>query len=243
MELLNRCLQWVRRQRIGAELRPAYLKVLAFNVALTAAVVLVFAAVYGMSPPEAVQSVLFHALLQMGIVTGIFLIAQRSLTASATDRYLQAVRDFLPGRQQDDILRELSENIRSEMADRAGELGRPLSRAEQEAILEQIGSPIVVASRYRGDERSVTFGRQLIGPALFPLYLKILLFNVALVVTVLGTLPVALGKPATNMLPMLLLNLCLQFVVITVVFAVFERFRDSLFGWQFPGARPSSPEE
>ena len=43
------------------------------------------------------------------------------------DRYLQAVRFFLPRRQQDDIVRELSENLLSQMEDRAEELGRPLS--------------------------------------------------------------------------------------------------------------------
>ena len=43
------------------------------------------------------------------------------------DRYLQAVRFFLPRRQQDDIVRELSENLLSQMEDRAEELGRPLT--------------------------------------------------------------------------------------------------------------------
>lgn len=45
------------------------------------------------------------------------------------NRYLQAVKVFLPHRQQDDILRELSENLMAQMEDRAETLGRPLTDA------------------------------------------------------------------------------------------------------------------
>ena len=44
------------------------------------------------------------------------------------ERYLQAVRFFLPKHQQDDIVRELSENLVSEMEDREEACGRPLTR-------------------------------------------------------------------------------------------------------------------
>ena len=37
---------------------------------------------------------------------------------------------------------------------------------------------MAVAARYRGDERSVTFGGRLIGPELFPTYMKVLAVNV-----------------------------------------------------------------
>ena len=43
------------------------------------------------------------------------------------ERYLNAVRFFLPQKNQDDIVRELSENLISQMEDRQEELGRPLS--------------------------------------------------------------------------------------------------------------------
>ena len=42
------------------------------------------------------------------------------------ERYLNAVRFFLPRRQQDDIVRELSENLASEFEDRSQALGRDL---------------------------------------------------------------------------------------------------------------------
>src|SRR5436305_11555632 len=98
------------------------------------------------------------------------------------DRYLKAVKAYLPGKQQDDILNELSENLRSQMEDRAAELGRPLTDAEQEAFLLRHGNPIEVAGRYLTDQRSFTFGRQVIGPVLFPLYVKILALNLGIAV-------------------------------------------------------------
>ena len=95
------------------------------------------------------------------------------------DRYVQAVRFFLPPRQQDDIVRELSENLISQMEDREEELGRPLNEEEQVRILRQHGHPMVVAGRYRSQQ-------QLIGPVFFPLYLFSLQvgLGIALLVTV-----------------------------------------------------------
>jgi hypothetical protein len=95
------------------------------------------------------------------------------------DRYLQAVRFFLPARQQDDIVRELSENLISRMEDREEELGHPLDEAEQAAILRHHGHPMVVAGRYRS-------WQHLIGPTFFPLYLFVVKagLGVALLVTV-----------------------------------------------------------
>src|SRR5713101_1518079 len=90
------------------------------------------------------------------------------------DRYVSAVRTYLPEDQQDDIVTELSANIQSEMDDREATLGRPLSEAEQEAILQQHGHPMIVAGRYRPNQGSLVFGRQWIGPTLFPFYLRTL---------------------------------------------------------------------
>ena len=82
------------------------------------------------------------------------------------DRYLRAVRDYLPRGQQDDIINELSDNLQSRIEDEAAARGRPLSETEEAAILKEFGHPMAVAARYRGDERSVTFGGRLIGPEL-----------------------------------------------------------------------------
>lgn len=95
------------------------------------------------------------------------------------ERYLQAVRFFLPRQQQDDIVRELSENLISQMEDREEELGRPLTEDEQADILRRHGHPMLVAGRYRSHQ-------QLIGPVFFPIYVFALKagVGVALLVTV-----------------------------------------------------------
>ena len=96
------------------------------------------------------------------------------------DHYLKSVRSCLPAAQRDDIVSELSENIHSQIEDKEAELGRPLNEADVQAILKQLGHPLLVASRYRHDQRSVSFGRQWIGPVLFPFYIKVLSFNLGL---------------------------------------------------------------
>lgn len=79
------------------------------------------------------------------------------------DRYLQAIEFWLPKRQRRDIIAELSEDLRSQLEEKEGELGRKLKDAEVEAILKRCGPPMEVASRYLPK-------RYLIGPTLFPIY-------------------------------------------------------------------------
>ena len=50
------------------------------------------------------------------------------------DRYLHAVKFWLPRKQKDDIIAELSEDLRSQIEDREAELGHPLTDAEVEPI-------------------------------------------------------------------------------------------------------------
>ncbi len=144
------------------------------------------------------------------------------------DRYLKTVGSYLPKSQRADIIRELSENIRSQMEDRETELGQPLNETEQEAILKQVGNPLVVAGRFQKDQRTVAFGRQLIGPALFPLYAKVLCVNLAITLVICITTVVVLadlGKSVTpfGTVPAVLLQLLLQFSIITVIFTVAEK--------------------
>ena len=79
------------------------------------------------------------------------------------ERYLQNVRLSLPAARREDIIRELAEDIRTQVADREEELGRALTEDEQEAVLKHFGHPLALATRY-GPQRHV------IGPALFPVY-------------------------------------------------------------------------
>lgn len=48
-------------------------------------------------------------------------------------RYRKAVAKALPEAQREDIIRALSEDVRSEMEDKQSELGRPLTEEEQTA--------------------------------------------------------------------------------------------------------------
>jgi len=105
------------------------------------------------------------------------------------DRYLQAVKTFLPKSRQNDILKELSENILSQMEDKEAELGRPLNEDEQAAIIKQHGHPMTVASRYRSRQ-------QLIGPTMFPAYwfvLKAALLGAFAVYVVIATIAALIG--------------------------------------------------
>lgn len=102
------------------------------------------------------------------------------------ERYLQAVRVFLPARQQDDIVRELSENLISQVEDREEELGRPLTEDEQADLLRRHGHPMSVAGRYRQQQ-------YLIGPAFFPIYLHALKLGVAIAALVTFVLAALTG--------------------------------------------------
>jgi hypothetical protein len=79
------------------------------------------------------------------------------------DRYLQAVKFWLPKEQKQDIIAELSEDLRSRIEEEETELQRKLNESEVEAILKQLGRPVLVANRYLPREH-------LIGPVLFPIY-------------------------------------------------------------------------
>jgi|SRR5215469_15820089 len=141
------------------------------------------------------------------------------------DRYLKAVGKGLPEAQCEDIIRELSEDIRSEMEDKLSELGRLPTEAEQQALLKQRGNPLLLAARYRQDHRTLAFGRQLIGPILFPFYIKVLSFNLGL--TFIATIFVVLGVSGqkisfNDILSTCLLQLFIQAGVVTLIFALAE---------------------
>lgn len=78
------------------------------------------------------------------------------------DRYLNAVAAQLPQSQRADIVAELRDMILSRFEEKEEALGRPLTEAEQEEILRDIGHPLVVAARYGSGPQHV------VGPELFP---------------------------------------------------------------------------
>ena len=80
------------------------------------------------------------------------------------NRYLQAIKFWLPKDQKQDIIAELSEDLRSQIDDREAELGRKLNESEVADMLKQRGRPVLVANCFLPQDH-------LIGPVLFPIYL------------------------------------------------------------------------
>lgn len=78
------------------------------------------------------------------------------------EAYLHAVALLLPKAQREDITAELRDTILTRIEAREAELGRTLTPDEIEAVLREIGHPLVVAARYREGPQ------HLIGPALYP---------------------------------------------------------------------------
>ena len=157
------------------------------------------------------------------------------------DHYLKAVRIYLPATpDKDDILVELAEHLRVKLDERADELGRSLTEFEQEAVLAEHGNPSVVAGRYGASNLGFSFGWQIIGPELFPLYSRILLAQCALIVVVVTAVDVylqrRLGSPARYLVPM-----AVQGFIMTTIFACIDRLQrrsrataGESAGWSFP---------
>jgi len=144
------------------------------------------------------------------------------------DRYLKAVQSCLPEAQREDIINELGENLRSQIEDKEAAVGRPITEAEVEAMLKEHGHPLIVAGRYRQDQRSVAFGRQWIGPVLFPFYIKVLKFNLGLTSIVLLVVFTALfvggtSVPLASIFPTFVWPFLIQFGVLTVIFSLADR--------------------
>lgn len=149
------------------------------------------------------------------------------------DRYLQAVRFWLPRNQQDDIIAELRDDLHSQIEERESSLGRPLNQDELVAILQQAGHPMRVAGRYLPQQ-------SLIGPALFPLYTFVLkavaLGYLAPWILVWIAMMVFIPSYRASHSGMALLGTWTHFWTlafmlvgaITVIFAVLERFQSRI---------------
>ncbi len=140
------------------------------------------------------------------------------------DRYLQAIRFWLPRRTQEDIVRELAEDIRSEIEEREAQSGHALGDADLEAILLRRGAPRTVALRYFPN-------RYLIGPLLLPIYglvLRVVLLWVLLPLTILVSASAVATSADPGIAALAAAGRYLQsaisgFAMITLVFAILER--------------------
>jgi hypothetical protein len=139
------------------------------------------------------------------------------------DRYLQAVKRHLPWQRQDDIIAELRANLESQLDEKEAELGRPLTPAEAEEWVRQLGSPVQMAAHYQPQQ-------YLIGPALYPAYLYVLRLAgmwAVVIYIIVSTVILVLG-PSTSGAAIAQAALRLPFILmqvaawITLTFAAIE---------------------
>jgi hypothetical protein len=136
------------------------------------------------------------------------------------ERYIAAVKFWLPAKLKDDIAAELAEDIRSQIEEAEARSGRPLTEDEVAALLKARGNPLLVASRYLPQHT-------LIGPQLYPVYIFVLKIVaaislappfIALLVAIIhgDTVPLnRLANPFDSLL--------MSFATVTIIFALIER--------------------
>ena len=154
------------------------------------------------------------------------------------DRYLQAVKKYLPKNRRDDIAAELRSNILEQVEDKEASLGRPLTIEEEEEVLRKHGHPMQVAARYMPQQ-------QLIGSTVFPYYwftLKAALPMALLAYTVVMSLTF-ISQPVTfaRVLGMLLrfpqialytaFWITIVFIVMDFAQAKYVKKSDTLYAW------------
>ena len=163
------------------------------------------------------------------------------------------VRRHLRWKKQDDIVAELRANLESQLEDREGALGRPLTEAEMEAWLKQMGPPQQMAARYQP-------AQYLIGPAVFPTFkyvLRLALTWTFVVYGLVSTLLIATHAPGAGSVAGALVRLpwVLMYSAawVTLVFAGvefgaarypqrFPEFAPGAMGWS-PASLPLEPTE
>jgi hypothetical protein len=141
------------------------------------------------------------------------------------DRYLHAVKFWLPKAQQQDILAELAEDLHSQIDDRESAIGHPLTQDELAGILRRRGSPLRVASGYLPEQR-------LIHPAMVPAYRLVL--KIALLWALLPLFFIGFAGPllTTAHPERVLLQFSVEAVrtaftvagIVTLVFALLDRY-------------------
>ncbi len=147
------------------------------------------------------------------------------------NRYLQAIRFWMPfSRNRDDILRELGDELQSQLDEKRDTLGRELADSDIAEVIRRFGRPFAVAGRFLPQET-------LIGSALFPLYaqvLRLMLWLIALGWLVSTCALLASSShpfsAAFNNLFKYLAALIYMFGLVTLTFAALER-RSGMQDW------------
>jgi len=154
------------------------------------------------------------------------------------DSYLRAVKRYLPRGQSSDIIRELSDDLRSQLEEKETALARPMTDEEVMAFLKQHGDPMTVARRYRQDSPSLTIGWELIGPELFPMYLIMLSVNLVITVGCVAIAFLLMHAPIT--FEVFVFPVLVQIIVLTLVFIGLNLVRRKYpQPWYYPPAELS----
>lgn len=105
--------------------------------------------------------------------------------------YLTEVGQHLPRDQRTDIIGELRDDITEQLNAIAEQAGRSPDVTDERAVLGRLGHPLKVASAYASR-------RYLIGPGLYPAYLKTLRTSIGLVLAFSLLLWVAMGSDSSG---------------------------------------------
>lgn len=137
------------------------------------------------------------------------------------ERYIEAIKFWLPKHLKEDIAAELREDIQSEIEEAEREKGRKLTEDEVAAILKARGRPLYVASQYMPR-------RTLIGPEIYPIYIFVLKIVVivnliAPAVSLMAWLLSGANPPVPSNVSSPFTGLLISFAIVTFVFAVIER--------------------
>lgn len=142
------------------------------------------------------------------------------------DAYLAEIRYRLPRNNREDILDEIRSALMDMIEERSP--GADPSEATVKAVLKEYGSPKQVARQYRGQQA-------LIGPQTYPVYMTVLkiVFIIVAALNVLGltfaAISGSLGESGLFVAILetfggLLSSLFTAFGIITLIFALIERF-------------------
>jgi len=149
--------------------------------------------------------------------------------AQLIDRYVQAVRFWMP-RGEEDVLAELTEDLYSQLDAKEEEVGRHLNEDEVAAILKPCGRPIVMAGKLRPKA-------YLIGPTMFPVYrfilkVSLLWMMVPIFIFIVGPVHYAETKSLGAAIGLTLAGLWpagfIAAGIITLVFAGLERAQNQI---------------
>jgi hypothetical protein len=147
------------------------------------------------------------------------------------DRYLEAVKQHLPRKQQDDIIQELSVNIRERIDVMESSQGRPLNDTELESLLKEYGNPVLLAASYQPRHDFIF--------AMFPFFWRIarLVLSITGLIYLLVIASLAIsGRPFLRLVGIGALTLLAELGWMVIVFFLLDRFH-LLDKWQ-PRALP-----